>query len=84
MTIWLLVGVLVLVELVVVARIRIVLLDGVVPLNPAGWFGYSEFRDLTVERRSFPVAYWFIVAAAALLALVFGYFIYLLGAAGGG
>ena len=84
MMMWLLVGILVLVELVVVARIRIVLLDGVVPLNPAGWFGYSEFRDLTVERQSFPVAYWFIVAAATVLALVFGYFIYLLAAAGGG
>ncbi len=81
--IWLLVTILVLAEFAVLGRIRVALFDGVVPLNPAGWFGYDEFRDLTVDRKSSPSAYWFVVAAVTALALVYGYFIYLIAAAAG-
>lgn len=75
--IWVLVAILVLVELAVLGRIRVALFEGAVPLNPAGWIGYSEFLDLTVERRTFPAAYWGVLLLATLLAVVFGYFIYL-------
>jgi len=75
--IWVLVGILVLVELAVLGRLRVALFDGVVPLNPVGWFGYGEFLDVAVERRNFPAAYWFVLVLVTLLAVVFGYFIYL-------
>jgi hypothetical protein len=75
--IWVLVAILVVLELVVLGRIRVALFDGVVPLNPAGWIGYSEFLDVAVERRTFPAAYWGVLLLVTLLAVVFGYFIYL-------
>jgi hypothetical protein len=74
---WLIVGLLGLVEVLVLARIRVALLDGAVPLNPVGWLGYAEYLDVTVERRTSPSTYWFIVLLAIALALVFGVFIYL-------
>jgi hypothetical protein len=74
---WFIVGVLGLVELLVIARIRVALLDGVVPLNPVGWLGYAEYLDVTVERRTSPATYWFIVLLVIALALVFGGLIYL-------
>jgi hypothetical protein len=74
---WFIVGVLGLVELFVLARIRVALLDGVVPLNPVGWLGYAEYLDVTVERRTSPSTYWFIVLLVIALALVFGGLIYL-------
>jgi hypothetical protein len=77
MKMWLVVGILALFELLVVVRIPIALFQGEVPLNPAGWLGYNEFLDVTVERRRSPGTYWFIVLLASALALVFGVFIYL-------
>ena len=51
MQFWILLGILGLAELFVFARIRAALFGaGAVPLNPAGWFGYSEYLDVTVER----------------------------------
>ena len=61
MKLWFIVGLLGLIELFVLARIRVALLDGAVPLNPAGWLGYSEYLDVTVERRNSPTTYWFIL-----------------------
>ena len=61
---WLLVGILILGELAVLSRIPAALLRGSVPLNPLGWFGYSELAEVSVERRVYPVAYWLIVVAA--------------------
>jgi hypothetical protein len=75
--IWVLVAVLIFAELAVLGRIRIALSDGVVPLNPVSWFGYSEFLDLAVERKNAPLAYWLILLAVTALALVFGLFIFL-------
>jgi hypothetical protein len=53
------------------------LFEGAVSLNPVGWLGYAEYLDVTVERRRSPATYWFIVLLAIALALVFGFFIYL-------
>ena len=78
MKMWILVGVLILVELSVLSRIRWALFRGVVPLNPAGWFGYNEFLDVTVERSAYPTAYWLVLLLVTLLAVVFGCFIYLI------
>ena len=50
---WFVVGLLGLVELFVLARIRVALFDGAVPLNPAGWLGYAEYLGITVERQDF-------------------------------
>lgn len=77
MKLWFIVGLLGLIELFVLARIRVALLDGAVPLNPAGWLGYSEYLDVTVERRNSPTTYWFILLLTVALALLFGLFIYL-------
>jgi len=75
---WLLVGILILGELAVLSRIPAALLRGSVPLNPLGWFGYQEFLEVSVERRSAPAAYWVILGLVAALALVVGTFIYVL------
>jgi hypothetical protein len=74
---WFIVGLLGLVEVFVLARIRVALLDGIVPLNPAGWLGYSEYLDVTVERQNSPTTYWFILLLTIALAVVLGMFIYL-------
>jgi hypothetical protein len=50
--------------------------DGAVPLNPLGWFGYGELAEVSVERRSYPFAYWLIVLLLTALAALFGLFIY--------
>ncbi|HUI34802.1 MAG TPA: hypothetical protein VLX67_04645 [Stellaceae bacterium] len=78
MEMWFIVGLLALIELFIVVRIPLALFDGAVPLNPAGWFGYAEYLDVTVERRNSPRTYWFIVSLATALAMLFGVFIYLI------
>jgi hypothetical protein len=77
MKLWFIIGLLGLVELFVLARIRVALSDRAVPLNPAGWLGYSEYLDITVERRNSPGTYWFILSLVIALALMLGIFIYL-------
>ncbi|HXP06341.1 MAG TPA: hypothetical protein VN808_19670, partial [Stellaceae bacterium] len=72
MTMWFIVGLMGLIEIFVLARIRVALLDGIVPLNPVGWLGYAEYLDVTVERRRSPGTYWFIVLLVIALALVLG------------
>jgi len=74
---WFIVGLMGLIEIFVLARIRVALLDGIVPLNPVGWLGYAEYLDVTVERRRSPGTYWFIVLLVIALALVLGGLIYL-------
>jgi hypothetical protein len=74
--IWVVVTILVLAELVVFARIPAALWSGAVPLNPLGWFGYSEMMEASVERRSAPGIYWLILLLMTMLAMIFGYFIY--------
>ena len=83
MKLWIVVGALVLFELLVAVRIPIALIQGAVPLNPAGWFGYSEYLDVTVERRRSPATYWSILLLVTALAVVVGYFIFLVAASGG-
>jgi hypothetical protein len=78
MQLWLLLGILMLGELVVFSRIPLALMRGAVPLNPLGWFGYGELGEVYVDRRNRPLAYWLILAILALMALLFGCFIYLL------
>ncbi|HWB52290.1 MAG TPA: hypothetical protein VG651_24500 [Stellaceae bacterium] len=73
---WILLAVLVLGELYVFPRIPAALISGEVPLNPLGWFGYSELAEVSIERRSFPVAYWLIVLSLTALAVFFALFIY--------
>jgi hypothetical protein len=75
---WLLIGVLILAELFVFARLPLALLRGSVPLNPLGWFGYSELAEVYVDRTNSPAAYWMIVSLLTLMAVLFGCFIYLL------
>jgi len=77
MKMWLVVGLLSLIEVFIVARIPLALFDGAVPLNPAGWLGYAEYLDVTVERRRSPGTYWFILSLATALAILFGVFVYL-------
>jgi len=76
MQMWVLLGVLIFAELFVFSKIPLALLRGSVPLNPLGWFGYSELMEVSVERRSSPAAYWLIVVLMTTLAAVFGVFIY--------
>jgi hypothetical protein len=78
MQFWLLFGVLILAELFVASRIPAALLRGSVSLNPLGWFGYTEFGEVRVERGVYPAAYWLIVAVLASAALVFGLIIWML------
>jgi hypothetical protein len=73
---WFLLGVLVLGELFVLPKIPVALIDGAVPLNPLGWFGYGELAEVSVERRDYPFAYWLIVLLLTALAALFGLFIY--------
>src|SRR5258708_27916941 len=69
---WFILGVLGLIELLVLARIRVALLDGIAPLNPAGWLGYAEYLDVPVERRTSPSPYWFIPWTVFALSPWFG------------
>ena len=73
---WVLLGVLILGELLIVPRIPAALLSGEVPLNPLGWFGYGEMAEVSIERQSYPLAYWLIVLSLTLLAVFFAGFIY--------
>jgi hypothetical protein len=76
MQVWILLGILILAELFVLPRIPAALMSGAVPLNPLGWFGYSELAEVSVERRVYPIAYWLIVSLLVLLAVFIGFFIY--------
>jgi len=78
MQFWFLLGVLVIAELFVFARLPLALARGQVPLNPLGWFGYAELGEVQVGRDSAPLAYWMIVLILTLMAVMFGCFIYLL------
>ena len=73
---WILLGILVVAELVVFPRIPAALIRGTVPLNPLGWFGYGEFMEVSVDRRTYPVAYWLIVLTLTAFAMILGAFIY--------
>ena len=73
---WILLAILVLAELIVFPRIPAALLDGAVPLNPLGWFGYGELSGISIERRACPGAYWLIVLTLTAFAAILGMFIY--------
>ena len=73
---WILLGILIVAEFFVFAKIPAALIRGSVPLNPLGWFGYSELMEVSVERRTSPGAYWLVVSVLTVLALIFGLFIY--------
>jgi hypothetical protein len=73
---WILLAILILAELFVFPRIPAALISGAVPLNPLGWFGYSELAEVTVDRRTYPVAYWLIVFLLTFMTAIFGLFIY--------
>jgi hypothetical protein len=73
---WILLGILVVAELFVVSRLPSALMYGAVPLNPLGWFGYSELMGVSVERRTAPGVYWLIVITLTVLAAIIGAFIY--------
>ena len=73
---WILLSILIVAELFVFAKIPAALLRGSVPLNPLGWFGYSELMEVSVERRTSPGAYWLVVLILAALAVILGAFIY--------
>jgi len=72
---WILLAILIVAEMFVFAQIPSALLRGSVPLNPLGWFGYSELLAVDVNRRVYPAAYWLIVLVLALAALLLGVFI---------
>lgn len=71
---WIFLAILIIAAVAVVPRIPAALIDGAVPLNPLGWFGYGELQQVSVDRESAPAAYWLIVltmiASAAILALL--------------
>lgn len=73
---WILLVILIVAELVVVPRIPAALIDGAVPLNPLGWFGYNELQGVSVDRRTYPAAYWLIVSTLTAFAGILGLFIY--------
>jgi hypothetical protein len=73
---WILLGILILAELVVVPKVPAALLRGSVPLNPLGWFGYVELAEVRIDRRVYPVAYWLIIATLTALAVLLALFIY--------
>lgn len=54
---WILLAILIIAELIVFPRIPAALIGGSVPLNPLGWFGYSELLAVKVDRRVYPAAY---------------------------
>ena len=73
---WFLLGLLILAELFVFAKLPGALLRGAVPLNPLGWFGYSEYTQVSIDREDTPLAYWLIVSLLAGMAVIFALFIY--------
>jgi len=73
---WVLLAVLIIAELLVAPRIPAALISGTVPLNPLGWFGYGELQQVSVDRRTYPTAYWLIVLTLTAAAAIFGLFIY--------
>jgi hypothetical protein len=73
---WILLAILVIAELFVLPKIPVALIDGAVPLNPLGWFGYGELAAVKVERRDDPLVYWLIVFLLVALAALVGLFIY--------
>jgi hypothetical protein len=73
---WILLAILVLAELIVVPRIPAALLGGAVPLNPLGWFGYTELQEVSIDRRAYPLAYWLIVLTLTAFAAILAVFIY--------
>lgn len=79
---WLLVTLLTFVELLIVLLIRRALVLGSVPINPASWFGYGEFAGVTVDRETFPSAYWLVLLLMTAFAAFFGVYTYLLAVRG--
>ncbi|MBV8779654.1 MAG: hypothetical protein JO032_13495 [Alphaproteobacteria bacterium] len=77
MQFWVLLGVLIAAELLVLMRIPPALISGEVPLNPLGWFGYGELMQERVARAAAPGAYWLIVGLLAAVAALIGGFIYI-------
>jgi hypothetical protein len=75
---WIVLGLLVLAEVFLFSRIPFALVRGSVPLNPLGWFGYSEYLAVRVDRESAPAAYWAILSVLTLAALISGLFIFML------
>jgi hypothetical protein len=73
---WILLAILVFAELFVFSRIPAALLRGSVPLNPLGWFGYTELGEVSIDRESAPAAYWMIVSVLGAAVLIFGLVIY--------
>jgi hypothetical protein len=73
---WVLLAILILGELYVFPRIPAALISGEVPLNPLGWFGYSELAEVSIDRRGYPFAYWLIVLSLTALVVLFALFIY--------
>lgn len=73
---WILLAILVVAELVVIPRIPTALIDGAVPLNPFGWFGYGELQQVSVDRGTYPATYWLIVLTLCGFAAILGLFIY--------
>ena len=73
---WILLAILIVAELIVFPRIPAALIGGAVPLNPLGWFGYGELQAVSVDRRTYPVAYWLIVLTLSAFAIILGIFIY--------
>jgi hypothetical protein len=84
MQLWILLGILILAEIFVFARLPLALFRGAVPLNPLGWFGYGELAEVYVDRENSPTAYWLIVLILVLMAVILGCFIYLLWSGGAG
>jgi hypothetical protein len=76
MQVWILLAILIFAEVFVFARIPAALISGAVPLNPLGWFGYSELMEVSVDRQTSPAAYWLVVFVMTLLAVILGFFIY--------
>jgi hypothetical protein len=79
---WLFVTLLTFIELFVVLVIRRALLLGSVPVNPASWFGYSELAEITVDRATFPAAYWLVLLLMTAFAAFFGFYTYLVAVSG--
>lgn len=73
---WVLLGILIIAELMVLPRVPAALIGGAVPLNPLGWIGYGELGEVMVDRRSCPGAYWLIVLTLAGFAAILAAFIY--------
>lgn len=73
---WVLLGILIIAELMVLPRVPAALIGGAVPLNPLSWIGYGELGEVVIERRSYPGAYWLIVLTLAAFAAILALFIY--------